>query len=96
MFQVPRPQFAVQSPSSGHLARVLRGENGKELTKSVIEAPFQPLTSTRQALQMAKVGFFEQGILIGLTIVGSPILIALGTGTYYFGGYCIRRFFQFN
>nr|OQO17170.1 hypothetical protein B0A51_15374 [Rachicladosporium sp. CCFEE 5018] len=90
MFSVCSPEIVQTSPPAAKAAFALFGESsgqvqGKEAlsAKQLAELAVRPLKPTGQPLQHAKIGFFEQGILIGLGTAATPILLTLGTGLYF-------------
>ncbi|KAK6432967.1 hypothetical protein LTR95_010863 [Oleoguttula sp. CCFEE 5521] len=90
MFSVCSPEIAQTSLPAARAAYALFGESSEQgsvkealSAKQLAELAVQPLKSTGQPLQHAKVGFFEQGILIGLGTAATPILLTLGTGLYF-------------
>jgi len=89
MFSACNPQIVHASDSSVQISQALfnadtRATSKKQLTaKQLADLATKPLKPTGQPLQHAKIGFFEQGILIGLGTAATPILLGLGTGIWF-------------
>jgi len=88
MFSACRPQATNETVVSKQLAHALF--TGTDLTKKealtsaqLADLATKPLKPTGQPLQHARIGFFEQGILTGLGLAATPILIGIGAGAFY-------------
>ena len=94
-FSQPRPQYSL--PPSAHLSvldSILDQPNSKDTVRKLRRIAVEPLTPTGQPLGRA-IGFFEQGILIGLglfLIVSVPLV---GFGSW-FGGRTIWKLIRQN
>jgi aldehyde dehydrogenase (NAD+) len=96
MFSTCSPQLVQVSEPSAQISHALfgTGSNGKAdlSAKQLADLAAQPLKPTGQPLQHARVGFFEQGILIGLGTAATPILLGLGTGLWFGVRFLWQRF----
>lgn len=97
LFSIPRPQYILKSPLSQQIQQyVLLKDNSKSTTiwqKTLISKISNQIASTRQKRRPGgQVGFFEQGILLGLGMTGVPILVCVGTLAYYGLGFAWRHF----
>jgi hypothetical protein len=99
MFSACSPQLVHPPPSSVQIAHVLFVQDSKSSSKEdsltarqLADLSIQPLKPTGQPLQHARVGFFEQGIMIGLGFAATPILLSLGTGVFFGLRFMWQRF----
>lgn len=88
MFSISRPQYISALPSELSVVdeNLVPGwnSNGTRKVKKLRSLATQKLPSTGQA-QGYDVGFFEQGILLGLGIVLTVVLPATGWGVWALG-----------
>lgn len=84
MFSVPRPQF-VEGPSdvSKKAGELLSGAKGVT-TAGVRAQAVKALRPTGQP-ENKQIGYFEQGILVGLVTVVTVVLPVAGVTTYFAG-----------
>lgn len=99
MFSACQPQAANESVTSKQLDHALfagdeagSGKKGAVTAAQLAELAVKPLKPTGQPLQHARIGFFEQGILTGLGLATTPILIGIGTGAWFGARYLWLRF----
>ncbi|KFY88807.1 hypothetical protein V498_06667 [Pseudogymnoascus sp. VKM F-4517 (FW-2822)] len=88
MFSIPRPQYISALPTElsvvdEHLVPGRRS-NGTKKAKQLRPLATQKLPSTGQA-QGFDIGFFEQGILLGLGVVFTIVVPATGWGLWVLG-----------
>ncbi|KUI71133.1 Aldehyde dehydrogenase, dimeric NADP-preferring [Cytospora mali] len=85
MFSVPRPQFVERPPDVFRKVEELLYGTSKEVTVSTLrDSAAKPLPPTKQSDNNG-VGFFEQGIITGVSIMASIIIPAVGYSTYFLG-----------
>lgn len=89
MFQLARPHYLDNRSCSKGSRRVgiassaaVGSEDMRAAEQSLLEAS-KPLRPTGQALQMRGIGFFEQGILTGLSIAATLVLGTTGAAGYW-------------
>lgn len=99
MFSTASPQFVKEPTSSRSLSQALFSPASKDGSKNIVDTTDQlvkkataPLKPSGQPLQAREVGFFEQGIMIGLGLAATPILLGLTSGIYFGGKYLWMRF----
>jgi aldehyde dehydrogenase (NAD+) len=95
MFSACSPQLVQGSDFSAQISHALFGTGGgkgSSSAKQLADLAAQPLKPTGQPLQHARIGFFEQGILIGLGTAATPILLGLGTGLWFGVRFLWQRF----
>ncbi|KAF3393359.1 Aldehyde dehydrogenase family 3 member B1 [Talaromyces pinophilus] len=98
LFSIPRPQYILKSPLSQQIQQylLLKNNNNKSPAiwqKTLITKISKQISATRQKRRPGgQVGFFEQGILLGLGMTGVPILVCVGTLAYYGLGFAWRHF----
>lgn len=85
MFSVPRPQFVERAPEVFQKAEeLLSGSSRKATAATLREAAVEPLPPMRVSDNKA-VGFFEQGLFTGASVMLSVVLPAVGYSTYLLG-----------
>lgn len=79
-----RASPALIAPTASHvaLAKVLSGKGSKKAAAEVLRKASQEIIEKKRAEWIA-IGYFEQGILIGLGLYGIPILACIGTGLFF-------------
>ena len=106
MFSHPRPQFVQDHPVPGAGKSVTKGAAKKSSFKSVVASPsssasahilsyeesLQPLKPTGQPLYVTPLGFFEQGIVTGLTVFVLPTVIGAVVASIWAGRAAWQRF----
>jgi len=98
MFSACRPQAANETTVSKQLGHALFAASDAPLSKEALSTvqlanlATRPLKPTGQPLQHARIGFFEQGIITGLGLAATPILIGIGTGAWFGARYLWSRF----
>lgn len=88
IFSVSRPEYITKSSLSKSLHEVITGKKRASILRlqsqvSTAVDSASKIAARRSAEGRIQVGFFEQGILTGLTLFSVPILIGLGTLSYY-------------
>ena len=86
MFSACSPQIVHASESSLQISKALFASEASKKAlsaKQLADLATRPLKPTGQPLQHARIGFFEQGILIGLGTAATPVLLGLGTGVWF-------------
>ncbi|OJD33958.1 aldehyde dehydrogenase [Diplodia corticola] len=90
LFTIPRPQYAKPSPLSARLSGILQaasssvsggGGNGVEALQSLKREATSALPPDRPYKK--NIGFFEQGIMLGLGMTAVPLLSGLGLLGWY-------------
>jgi hypothetical protein len=90
MFSVPRPQYIIPSPASLLPASQILDGSSKVAAKEIRKLAFTPLKSTGQGKGEA-IGFFEQGIITGASILFGVVVPTTIYGTWVLG----RKGFQY-
>lgn len=81
-FTRPSPAFITTASSHAELAKVLGGKDAKKAAAEALSKATQEIKEKKRAEWIA-IGYFEQGILIGLGLYGVPILACIGTGLFF-------------
>ncbi|KZM19822.1 uncharacterized protein EKO05_0004000 [Ascochyta rabiei] len=76
------PVIIVPTASHSTLANVLSGKESRKVAAQALSKATQEIKEKKRAEWIA-IGFFEQGILIGLGFYGIPLLVCLGTGLFF-------------
>lgn len=102
LFSIPRPQYILKTPLFQQIQQCLllegssnssKNNNAAIWQKTLISKVSKQISATRQKRRPGgQVGFFEQGILLGLGMTGVPILVCVGTLAYYGLGFAWRHF----
>lgn len=99
MFSACRPQAANDTTASRQLDHALfaagdasSSEKDALSASQLADLATMPLKPTGQPLQHARIGFFEQGIITGLGLAATPILLGIGTGAWFGARYLWLRF----
>lgn len=99
MFSICRPQAANETATSKQLGQALFAADDASSSKKdalsasqLADLAITPLKPTGQPLQHAKIGFFEQGIITGLGLAVTPILIGISTGAWFGARYLWFKF----
>lgn len=91
-FSIPAPCFiAPAATSHTALVAVLSGRDARNAAAEALGRASAEIREKRRAEWIA-IGFFEQGILIGLGLYGVPLLACVGTGLFYGVRAGLRRF----
>ena len=90
--QFTRVSPALIKPSGPHaLASVLSGKDSRRAAAEALSKATQEIKEKKRADSIA-IGYFEQGILIGLGLYGIPLLACIGTGLFFGVRAGLRRF----
>jgi aldehyde dehydrogenase (NAD+) len=90
-FERASPQF-IKSPASQIVfANALSGDKAKAAASKLLEQSLQEIKAPKRPESIA-IGFFEQGIFIGLGFYGIPIITCLGASIYFLSKAAFRRF----
>jgi hypothetical protein len=89
MFSVPRPEFINFSARSGAVAKALDGAE-PDAERKLREEAQKALPPTGQRPGKA-VGFFEQGLLTGATVLVTSTVMGLAMAGFYVLPKVIRR-----
>ena len=89
MFSVPRPEFINYSARTGAVAKVLDGVEA-DAERKLREEAQKPLAPTGQRPGKA-IGFFEQGLLVGATVLMTTTITGLALTGFYVIPKLIRR-----
>ncbi|EOD47418.1 putative aldehyde dehydrogenase protein [Neofusicoccum parvum UCRNP2] len=81
LFTLPRPQYANPTPLAARLSAALREGGKADVLRALKDGAAAPLPPNRPYTK--GVGFFEQGILLGLGMAGVPLLGGLGVLTWW-------------
>jgi aldehyde dehydrogenase (NAD+) len=76
------PVLIVPAASHSTLASVLSGKESKKAVAEVLSKATQEIKEKKRPEWIA-IGYFEQGILIGLGLYGIPLLACIGTGLFF-------------
>lgn len=85
------PAFIVSAPSHAALAQVLSGKGSRQASTNLLANAAQEIKEKKRPEWIA-IGYFEQGILIGLGLYGVPLLACVGTGLVFGVRAGLRRF----
>lgn len=85
LFTVPRPQYAKPSPLSARLSGILQVAPGASSNSEALKSLKTEATTALPPNRPYKknIGFFEQGILLGLGMTALPLLSGLSLLTWY-------------
>ena len=89
MFSVPRPEYINYLARTGAVANVLDGAEA-DAERKLREEAQKPLPPTGQRPGKA-IGFFEQGLLVGATVLTTTTITGLALVGYYMIPKLIRR-----
>lgn len=90
--QFTRVSPALIKPTGPHaLASVLGGKDSRRAAAEALSKATQEIKEKKRADWIA-IGYFEQGILIGLGLYGIPLLACIGTGLFFGVRAGLRRF----
>jgi aldehyde dehydrogenase (NAD+) len=81
-FARPSPAFITTANSHTALVKVLRGKDARKAATEALSKATQEIKEKKRAEWIA-IGYFEQGILIGLSLYGIPLLTCIGTGLFF-------------
>ncbi|KAL1656941.1 hypothetical protein SLS61_000737 [Didymella pomorum] len=90
-FTRPSPAFITASSSHVALVKSLGGKDAKKASAETLSKATQEIKEKKRAEWIA-IGYFEQGILIGLGLYGIPLLTCIGTGLFFGVRAGLRRF----
>ncbi|KAH7406221.1 Aldehyde/histidinol dehydrogenase [Phaeosphaeria sp. MPI-PUGE-AT-0046c] len=82
-FSRPSPAFISPSKSQGALQKVITGKDSRKAAAEMLAKATQEIKEQKRAESIA-IGYFEQGIFIGLGVYGIPLLTCIGA-TLFFG-----------
>jgi aldehyde dehydrogenase (NAD+) len=85
------PTFITPAASHAALAKVLSSKDSKKTAAEALAKATQEIKEEKRAEWIA-IGYFEQGILIGLGLYGIPFLACVGTGLFFGVRAGLRRF----
>jgi hypothetical protein len=91
MFELPRPQFIQPPPLSEALEGVLDRTSSPAKNQELRKLTLQPLAPTNQRDGKA-VGFFDQGLKTGATLLMTPIVTGGAVLAYYGVSAIVRRY----
>jgi hypothetical protein len=77
------PAYIVAPASQAAMSKVLSGKDSKKAATELLGRATQEIKEKKRAESIA-IGYFEQGIFIGLGVYGIPILTCIGA-TLFFG-----------
>ncbi|KAF3046231.1 hypothetical protein E8E11_004767 [Didymella keratinophila] len=87
----PSPAFITAASSNAALVKVLGGKDARKASAEALSKSTQEIKEKKRAERIA-IGYFEQGILIGLGLYGVPLLTCIGTGLFFGVRAGLRRF----
>lgn len=90
MFSTPRPQYVKSSELSHRLQEAVTGHSSKSQSSLLREMVSHPLPPDGQR-DGKIVGFFDQGLITGATIVLTPVLTGIAVLGYYAIRFGLRR-----
>jgi aldehyde dehydrogenase (NAD+) len=90
-FTRPSPAFITAATSHAALVKVLGGKDARKASAEALSKATQEIKEKKRAEWIA-IGYFEQGILIGLGLYGIPLLTCIGTGLFFGVRAGLRRF----
>ncbi|KAI8937431.1 hypothetical protein NX059_005154 [Plenodomus lindquistii] len=76
------PAYISPPSSQSSLAKVLKGKDSRKAAAELLGQATQEIKEKKRAEWIA-IGFFEQGILIGLSLVGIPLLAGVGSALFF-------------
>ncbi|KAL1897610.1 hypothetical protein Sste5346_003916 [Sporothrix stenoceras] len=86
-FMEPTPAYYVKPAAATELDTLLEGLEGPESGSTAVAAKksamLQSVTLNADRSIRHPIGFFEQGILTGLTLIGTPIILSIGALGYH-------------
>lgn len=85
------PAFITVAGSHAALASVLGSKDARKAAAETLSKAMQEIKEKKRATWIA-IGYFEQGILIGLGLFGIPLLTCIGTGLFFGVRAGLRRF----
>lgn len=85
------PAFAVPANSHAALVKVLSGKESRKAAAEALTKATQEIKEKKRAEWIA-IGYFEQGIIIGLGLYGVPLLTCIGAGLYFGARAGLKRF----
>jgi aldehyde dehydrogenase (NAD+) len=77
------PAYISLSSSQGAIAKIVASKDGRKAAADLLSKSSQEIKEKKRAESIA-IGYFEQGILIGLGTYGIPLLTCIGA-TIFFG-----------
>jgi aldehyde dehydrogenase (NAD+) len=83
MFSRLKPAYITPPAAQAALSNALSDENGRKASAELLGAATMEIKEKKRQESIA-IGYFEQGIFIGLGVYGIPILTCLGA-TVFFG-----------
>jgi hypothetical protein len=90
-FTRPSPALIIPAASHTALTKVFDRKESRKAATDALGKATQEIKEKKRAEWIA-IGYFEQGILIGLGLYGIPLLACIGTGLYYGVRVGLRRF----
>ncbi|KAJ3524038.1 hypothetical protein NM208_g12208 [Fusarium decemcellulare] len=88
MFSVPRPQFSQNTQLSSKLDTLLRQTTS---TKDKNEL-WKSLRPEERGPAKQDVGYFERGVLVGISTIFMPVAVGAGAAVFFVGKALFRRF----
>lgn len=82
-FSRPSPAYILPSKSQGALQKVVAGKDARKAATEMLATATQEIKEQKRPESVA-IGYFEQGIFIGLGVYGIPVLTCIGA-TLFFG-----------
>lgn len=90
-FKRSSPAFIAPATTHAALVKVLGGKDLRKVSADLLAKATQEIKEKKRAEWIA-IGYFEQGILIGLSLVGVPLLAGVGSGLFFGVRAALRRF----
>ncbi|KAF2812727.1 ALDH-like protein [Mytilinidion resinicola] len=90
LFTVQRSQFVTPSVQSQLVRQMLHDPSGSASEK-VLQKMSEKLLPSTKRMKEGQVGFFEQGIFIGIGLIAMPALVGLGALGYYAVRFAMSR-----
>ncbi|KAF2856661.1 ALDH-like protein [Plenodomus tracheiphilus IPT5] len=76
------PAYITAPSSQSSLANLITGKESRKAAAELLAQATQEIKEKKRAEWIA-IGYFEQGILIGLSLVGIPLLTGVGTALFF-------------
>jgi hypothetical protein len=84
------PAYIAPSSSQAAIAKVIGTKDTRKAAAELLKAATQEIKEQKRAESIA-IGYFEQGILIGLGIYGIPLLTCIGASLFFGVRFGLRR-----
>lgn len=82
LFSVPSPQYVKAIPESALLGQMLRSGTAKDLQQLPTILRAEELETNKRPMKYG-IGFFEQGLMVGIGIAATPLLAGIGVLSWY-------------